>query len=428
MDMKRFNQRMSKLSKKPHYFKGGAVMKDGVPHFLNGGAAATGALGGAATGAAVGSVVPGIGTAIGAVGGALVGGLAGLFSGSTNQQPNLTDPISGAQITDANGNVVANEANLQAYASTLQQMNGASNQSLAFNDLNNVANGVGPNPAQAQLNQSTAQNVADQSALMASVRGANANPGLIARQAAQQGAATQQQAAGQAATLEAAQRLNAINSEGAIAGQQVGETITAQQNAAAAGLSNQGAQLGALGGYNTSLTSAQGNINTNNTSQGNTTQTNLVPFAQGAFSGAGTSAVAGAQPSSASTLNMPHIGQSAGYARGGRIALGPHKSHVANYLFAGGGQVKAMVSAGERYLSPDDVKRVVEHGENPLKLGTKFNGKAKVKGDSLKNDTIPATLQEGGVVLPRHIMNKKNKDHAELFVRRAVHMKTPKGK
>jgi len=109
------------------------------------------------------------------------------------------------------------------------------------------------------------------------------------------------------------------------------------------------------------------------------------------------------------------------------VAKGPHKSHVANFL-AAGGEVPAMVSPGERYLSPDDVKEVVERGANPLKMGKKFEGKAKVKGDSLKNDTISTTLKEGGVVLPRHVMNKKNRDHAELFVRRAVHMKSPKGK
>jgi hypothetical protein len=113
-------------------------------------------------------------------------------------------------------------------------------------------------------------------------------------------------------------------------------------------------------------------------------------------------------------------------AKGGNVCNGPHQSHVANFL-AQGGAVPAMVSAGERYLGPDDVKRVVEQGDNPLKLGHEFKGKAKVKGDSLKNDTIPATLEEGGVVIPRHVMNKKSRDHAELFVRRAVHMKSPKG-
>jgi hypothetical protein len=117
------------------------------------------------------------------------------------------------------------------------------------------------------------------------------------------------------------------------------------------------------------------------------------------------------------------------FARGGSVCPGPHKSHVANFLAMGGKtkDVPAMVSPGERYLNPEEVKRVVENGENPLKLGVKFPGKSKVKGDSYKNDTLPETLEEGGVVIPHRVLNKKNSDHAELFVRRAVHMKSPKG-
>jgi hypothetical protein len=85
-----------------------------------------------------------------------------------------------------------------------------------------------------------------------------------------------------------------------------------------------------------------------------------------------------------------------------------------------------MVSPGERYLNPDEVKKVVEEGANPLRIGKKVLGRPKVKGDSLKNDTVPVTLDEGGVVIPRHIMNKKSSEKAELFVRRAVHMRHPK--
>jgi len=112
---------------------------------------------------------------------------------------------------------------------------------------------------------------------------------------------------------------------------------------------------------------------------------------------------------------MDNSGVEAGGAAGGQ-------------QFAKGGKVPAMVSPGERYLPPKEVEKVAKGEKSPLKAGEKIPGKAKVKGDSLKNDTIPETLEEGGVVIPRHIMNKKNKDHAELFVRRAVHMKAPKGK
>jgi hypothetical protein len=104
--------------------------------------------------------------------------------------------------------------------------------------LQNIASGTGPNPAQAMLAQQTGQNVANQSAMMAGQRGASSNVGLLARQAAQQGAATQQQAVGQGATMQAQQSLGAL--------QQIG----AQQQA-------QAATQGAIGGLGTTQAQMQ---------------------------------------------------------------------------------------------------------------------------------------------------------------------------
>ena len=111
------------------------------------------------------------------------------------------------------------------------------------------------------------------------------------------------------------------------------------------------------------------------------------------------------------------------FANGGQLHKsipGPHASHVANFLMAKGGKVPAMVSPGEVYLTPEKVGRVL-NGENPLKIGEKFQGNAKVKGNSIKNDTIPKTLDDGGVVISRTHVGSPEK--AELFVRRAIHMK-----
>ena len=111
---------------------------------------------------------------------------------------------------------------------------------------------------------------------------------------------------------------------------------------------------------------------------------------------------------------------------------GPHKSSVANYLESSSGvqnkaeggkvnsKVPAMVSPGEIYLNKEKVQRVL-NGEDPLKIGERIQGKAKVKGNSLKNDIVPKTLEEGGVVINRTHTNKP--ERAELFVRRAVHLK-----
>ena len=85
-----------------------------------------------------------------------------------------------------------------------------------------------------------------------------------------------------------------------------------------------------------------------------------------------------------------------------------------------------MVSPGEIYLSPEQVKKVIHEGEDPAKIGQRFHGKAKVKGDSLKNDTIPKTLEEGGVVIDREHVGSREK--RELFVHRAIARSRAKGK
>lgn len=143
-----------------------------------------------------------------------------------------------AQLKAAYNQTQSGIAQQQDFLKALQAQNGLANQSSVFNQqqglanqLQGVANGTGPNPAQAALNQSTGQNVANQAALMAGQRGAGANTGLIARQAAMQGANTQQQAAGQGATMQAQQQLagmqqlqNQQASMGNLANTQVNQT------------------------------------------------------------------------------------------------------------------------------------------------------------------------------------------------------------
>jgi hypothetical protein len=198
------------------------------------------------------------------------------------------------------------------------------------NQLQGIANGTGPNPAQAMLNQQTGVNVQNQAALMASQRGAGANPALLARQAAQQGAATQQQAVGQGATLQSQQQLNAINAgvgantalAGVGAGQvgqsqtginslaSQGATATGQQqgqNAQNAGIaqnqvSNQiGAntaitqadqnqqqiQTGGIGAQNSTIAGQQANVNTVGGTLANTALGNKAGLAGGLMNGAG---------------------------------------------------------------------------------------------------------------------------------------------
>ncbi len=197
---------------------------------------------------------------MGALGGPL--GLNGGAAGSGFAAPegtNIVNPTSAEQIAQANagtntnmGNQAAllaalqgqgglqNQASIfnqqQGLANQLQQANGVGNLSTAAQGYQNIANGTGPNLAQTMLNQTTAQNVANQSALMAGQRGASANVGLMARQAAMQGANTQQQAAGQAAILEAQQQQNALAGLGNIGNQQL--AAQQAQQGQLAGLAN----------------------------------------------------------------------------------------------------------------------------------------------------------------------------------------------
>ncbi len=218
----------------------------------------------------------------------------------------------------------------QALQNQLDSARGISRQSEALNSQNalaqqqqglaqqyqNIANGTGPNPAQAMLNNATGQNAA----LMAGQRGAGSNVGLMARQAGQQGASTQQQAVGQAAQMQAQQQLSALQGIGAqqqaigntyqnVAG--IGGQLTAAQMAQQGALANQasqqvGQQMGAtsglsqaqqaqqaamLGGQqnqNANAVGMQGNINNANTTLANTTMQGQQGLIGGALKGIAT--------------------------------------------------------------------------------------------------------------------------------------------
>src|SRR5277367_507561 len=77
-------------------------------------------------------------------------------------------------------------AQQQAFTQAVQPggLQALQSQQQLLGQLQQGAQGQGPNPALAQLNQTTGQNVANQASLMAGQRGASQNAGLMARQAA----------------------------------------------------------------------------------------------------------------------------------------------------------------------------------------------------------------------------------------------------
>lgn len=398
------------------------------------------------------------------------------------QQANLQTPTTSFQ-ADTQYNTANNALNQQQnFVNAVNSANGVGNQSQVFNQLQGVANGTGPNPAQAQLNQTTGQNVAAQNALMAGQRGSSQNVGLIARQAAQQGASTQQQAIGQGATLAANQELNAINSSGTIAGNQANQQATAVSGLNSAAQGEQANVLNSIAAQNTATVGSQNSVNSANSALEQQNATGSMQLAGNLTGGLG------------SAIGLANGGMVPKYAFGGVTApsttpatpSGPQSS-VANYFsaspssiglgkainsgvkslfssspasapvdpnlssgdamwstggsdtpaslssgdamdatanFAKGGKVPALVSPGEVYLPPKKVKEVMK-GKDPIKAGEKIPGKPKHKGNDYRNDVVPKKLDEGGIVIPNKILQGKN-PHWEAM--RFVHQTLRKGK
>lgn len=400
-----------------------------------------------------------------------IGGLLGVGGGQNGtgtsgpSAANIVNPTNSNQISTAyTGNQAALQQQ-QALLNALQGQNGIGNQSQVYNQLQGVVNGTGPNPAVAALNQQTGANVAQTAALQAGQRGAASNVGLIARQAGQQGAATQQNAVGQAATLQANQSLNALNSAGNIANTQTANQIGATTANTQAQQNEQNQLLNAQQAYNNAQVGSQSSVNAGNTTLGNTTMQGQQGLLGGVLQGAGSAlgladggdvSVAPviqsnpAAPQSsfaqflkgwknnsspqqatqqdqqqpqtssqalqkgASSATQGLIGALKGEGSGGPMAMAGGAGDAggigeAAMMAANGGDVPALVSPGEVYLSPEAVQKV-RAGADPMHVGEKIGGKPVVGGaiNSYANDIIPKDLKAGGIMLPRSETKSKN--------------------
>lgn len=403
--------------------------------------------------------------------GAITGGLGGMLG--LNGGVNGTGVSANMQTVDRNQLARADQGSnaalqqQQQFLQALQAQNGLGNQSSVFNQLQNVANGTGPNPAQAQLANATGANVANQAALMASQRGASGNAGLMARQAAQQGANIQQQAAGQGAALQANQSLNALNNMGGIANQQAAN----QMNSTNAYVNNAQQQQ-------SNLLNAAGAANNNNQQSLNTAMQGQQNFvgnlmggvgsAFGLFAEGGTVDMPGAVPDisegpksrwgkfkagfNESANAKPQTPQTpmgnAANRMGTAVGQGikslfapaappvlaaPPSSMVQPMadpmqpampmMAAEGGKVPVLLSPGEKVLSPDQAKAAKQGKVNPMAAGKTVPGKPKVSGakDSYANDTHATSLEPGSVVLPRSVTESSNPEWAaHKFVRQLM--------
>lgn len=264
----------------------------------------------------------------------------------------------------------------QAYAPNVaqQQLQNPINQSQdQFN--NNIANqgtlaqqlalqaqGQGPNPALSQLQQSTNANSQQAAAQAASTAGIN--PALAARLAVDAGANANQQAAGQAATMRANQELGAQGQLANLYGQMGGQQIQ-----------NQSTLQGALANQNQLYSQNQlepqrinGQIQQSNNQQAGQIFGGLINGAGGL------------------------LGKGLGLASGG-----PVPSRLPDHL-------QAVAS--------------IYHPTIDFRSGGPVPGQAQVAGDSPQNDTVPAMVSPGEVVLPRSVSQSQDApSKAEEFMK-----------
>lgn len=323
------------------------------------------------------------GASAGLAGGRGLSDILGTKDNFQAQNAPIVNPITNEQLQ---AGIAGGQGAVTAQQQLAQQLIGgnfAADQAALNDALRNQMMGIGPNPAQAALANATANNVANQAALMAGQRGAGANAGMIARQAGQVGGNIQQQAVGQSALMQAQQQLAAQQ-----AMQQQGQqALQAQGQATNAALNQQGQMLGAQGQYNQALVSDSA------ATQG------LNQAVSGANAQRNAGLIGGVLGGIGSLVGL-------GKAHGGQI---PSEYELFKNHYYGGGQVNAMVSPGEGYVKPQAAQAVAQGDKDINSVMQEIPGKAKVKGDSPANDTVPKKLDAGGVVIPRTIMDKGEK-------------------
>lgn len=392
----------------------------------NASGAFSGAADGAAAGAAAGSIIPGIGTILGGIGGGLAGLIGGIFGNDNQPKPQLANIMQPVNADQANRAYLQTQQGLQQqqdFLHALSAQGGIGNQASVFGQqqalagqLQQNALGQGPNPAQAALAQQTGNNVAQQSALMAGQRGGAANVGLLGRQAAMQGANTQQQAVGQSATLQAQQQLAAQQQLGqqqanmsGLASQQVSQQGNALNAYNAGAQGQQGQLLGGIQGYNNAAIANQGNLNSNNTAINLQNQSQQNSAIGGAIGGIG---------SAFGAIKLAHGGEVPDLQNGNGFNL-PEPTPTPSIPTLLQFKSKSLGDMQPSSFAAQFMQHLA-HG------GMAVPGRAEVAGDSPKNDKVPAMLSPGEVVLPRSVMEQPNAaEHARRFVEALMLKKTP---
>lgn len=281
----------------------------------------------------------------------IIGSINGALGLNNNFQASGSPVQAGTNNSQLNNSYSGVQTGLQyqqSLANTLgpQAAIAAQNQNDLALRLNAEANGQGPNVAENELSQATGNNISNQAALMAGQRGASSNVGLIARNAARQGADIQQNSAGEAATLQAQQQIAAQQGEANLAGAQIAQAGQAGNNASSAQISEQNTLQGANTSYNNTNANVQGNINSTNAQTAAANQNKAGNLVGGLLSGASS------------------VAASLGLAKGGLVT---------KEKYAEGGEVSAPCSVSDGYM-----KKMAKGGlvGNPLVSYQGYSGNA----------------------------------------------------
>jgi hypothetical protein len=356
---------------------------------------------------------------------------------------------------------------------------GAANQTLGqnqglINQLMAQSQGLGPNPAMDQLRMTTDANIRNQTAQTAGARGIN--PALAARIAAQSGAATQQGAAGQAALQSAQQQLGAQGQAGQLIGQQAGlqtqmAGMNAQQQQQYAALLAQA--LGQQRGQDIGQSATQGQAGLGLMGNQNQAALGYMGLQNQAYAGAnGINAGVSAQNANTNfQYGQQGLGMLQGLAQGAMMAINkggevpePFVDAVRSkgMRMAGGGlaqyqafqgqdplqaelglvggaptadlsgmgqglgkYLKGVFASGPQMGSFDSGAAMGGSGDLAMaSTGGQVDGRAKAQGDSIKNDTVPALLSPGEIVIPRSAATDAQAAHAfldKILAQKRVH-------
>ena len=265
------------------------AMPASTPSLNPGGLPSTSAIGGTAgqINGALNSFTP-----AGLVQGTPLGGLLGMNGGANGTGfagPTAASGINALtnqdQINAQYGNTMGSLQQQNQLLNALQSQNGLGNQNQVYSQLQGIASGTGPNPAQAQY-QANIQNLAAQQAgAISSQKGIS--PALANAQIARQGGAAMQNAAAQGAANTAQQQLGAMGAAANIANTQAGQQIGQTNANASANLNEQANLLNAGNAFNQTQTSMQSNINNVNGQLANTTMQGQQGLLGGLMNGAG---------------------------------------------------------------------------------------------------------------------------------------------